>query len=200
MIESLLSLDREVFLYLNNLGSEPYDGLWKFITKQINWLPFFLILAWLIQKSVGWKRLFIAMAILGLMMVFTDQTTNLVKYAVQRTRPCSNPELEGLMREVISRKSFSFFSGHACNSMAAATFIMLMLRPYYKYVGWLVLWPLIFAYSRIYLGVHYPGDILVGFMAGATFGWIFHQIHLWVLRRFFPSEDTGYGQPVADRK
>jgi undecaprenyl-diphosphatase len=74
MIESLLSLDREVFLYLNNLGSEPYDGLWKFITKQINWLPFFLILAWLIQKSVGWKRLFIAMAILGLMMVFTDKS------------------------------------------------------------------------------------------------------------------------------
>ena len=200
MIESLLSLDREVFLFLNNLGSEPYDGIWKFLTRQTNWIPFFLVLAWMIKKSVGWKGLFIAMGVLALMIVVTDQTTNLVKNTVQRLRPCSNPELEGLMREVISRSSYSFFSGHACNSMAAATFIMLMLRPHYKYIGWLILWPLIFAYTRIYLGVHYPLDILVGFIAGGTFGWIFHRLHLWILGKFFPSQYPGDGQSVPNRE
>lgn len=201
MIDSLLSLDRDLFLFLNNLGSEPYDGFWKFITKQINWLPFFLVLAWIVYKDLGWKNLLLSLGFIGLMIVFTDQMTNLVKHSVERLRPCSEPALEGLMREVISRKSFSFFSGHACNSMAAAVFTMQLLRPYRRFVFLLILWPLVFAYSRIYLGLHYPGDILTGYAFGAVSGLAFYRLYRWVLVRYFPAlQNPADGQSVADRE
>lgn len=201
MIDALLALDRELFLLLNNLGSERYDGFWKFITRQINWLPFFLFMAWVVFKSLGWRKMLLLLGVLGVMMVFTDQTTNLAKNTFERLRPCSNPNLDGLMREVISRSSFSFFSGHACNSMAAAVYLMLILRPHVRHIGWLFLWPLIFAYSRIYLGVHYPLDIMVGFAAGATFGWVFYKLYGFILNKYFPKlNDPAHGESVANRE
>lgn len=201
MTEAILSLDRDLFLFLNNLGSEPYDGFWKFLTRQINWLPFFLLLAWMVYKSLGWKKMLLSLVVLGLMMLFTDQMTNLVKNTVQRLRPCSEPSLEGLMREVKSSSSFSFFSGHACNSTAAATFLIFLLKPYRRYMGLLLFWPLIFAYTRIYLGVHYPGDILTGFAVGSICGYAFYRLYDWILNTYFSTlKDAAHGQSVSDRE
>lgn len=115
---------------------------------------------------------------LAVLLTFTDQITNLFKYTFERLRPCNNPEFDGIMREVITRKSFSFFSGHAANSMASTTFIVLIIRKYYKYTYLLYLFPLIFAFSRIYLGLHYPGDILTGYVFGAIFGLVCYKLFL----------------------
>src|SRR5690606_33371350 len=134
-----------------SFGSENFDGLWLFITKQINWLPIFLIIAYLVFKRLGWRHAVMVLLLMAVLITVTDQTTNLVKYYFRRLRPGSNPELEHLIRAVQKRNSFSFFSGHASNSMAAATLLFLVLRPYLKYMGFIFLWPLIFAYSRIYL-------------------------------------------------
>ena len=188
MLEYLSELDHTVFLFLNNLGSERWDGFWLFITKQLHWTPFFLFLLYLLVKNYGWKHVLVLVLIIALMLVFTDQTTNLVKNTFMRLRPCNDPTLEGFMREVKSSKSFSFFSGHASNSMASAVFIFALLRKYYRYAFLLFLWPLIFAYSRIYLGLHFPGDILCGYLFGILSGILASALHRFVC--------AGYGSKL----
>jgi len=184
MLENLLSLDVQLLVYLNGLGSEAYDGLWLFITKQTNWTPLFLILLYIIYTKVGIKQTLYILLAIAVHILITDQSTNLVKYTVQRLRPCNNPDI--IIRAVKTSKSFSFFSGHAANSMAAAMFIYHVLKPYFKYTFLLFLWPLIFAYSRIYLGLHYPLDILCGYLFGMMTGLFVYRIYQFTQIKYFP--------------
>ena len=186
MLEKIKEIDVNLFVYLNSLGSETYDKLWLVITNQLNWTPFFLFLFYLIYKKVGGKQTLYLLLFIAILITFTDQTTNLFKYTFQRLRPCNNPELKGVIREVMSRQSYSFFSGHAANTMAVATFLYFVLRRYFKYIGFLFLWPLIFAYSRIYLGLHYPGDILTGYFFGALFGSLLYLVYRKLKPQYFP--------------
>ena len=183
-MEQLLQLDQELLVFLNGLGSEPFDAFWKIITKQIYWAPFFLAVFFLIHRKVGSRKFVIIILFLAVLIAFTDQMTNLFKYSFQRLRPCNVPELDGIIREVITRKSFSFFSGHASNSMASTVFIFLIIRKYYRNTFLLFAFPLVFAYSRIYLGLHFPGDILTGYLFGATFGFLFYKLHEYFNSRY----------------
>ena len=183
-MEELLKLDRELFSYLYKLGSEPYDPFWLIITKQIYWTPLFIAIFYLIQKKVGWKNLGIIILFLALLITFTDQITNLVKNNFQRLRPSNATELSSIMRNLIKRNSYSFFSGHASNSMASTVFIFLILRKYYKHTFLLFLFPLIFAYSRIYLGLHYPLDILTGYIFGIINGIVFYRLYLLFMHKY----------------
>lgn len=184
MLENLLALDVQLLVYLNGLGSEAYDGLWLFITKQTNWTPLFLVLLYIIYTKVGIKQTLYILLAIAVLILITDQSTNLMKYTVQRLRPCNNPDI--IIRAVKTSKSFSFFSGHAANSMAAAMFIYHVLKPYFKYTFLLFLWPLIFAYSRIYLGLHYPLDILCGYLFGMMTGLFVYRIYQFTQIKYFP--------------
>jgi undecaprenyl-diphosphatase len=184
MLENLLALDVQLLVYLNGFGSEAYDGLWLFITKQTNWTPLFLVLLYIIYTKVGIKQTLYIILAIAVLILITDQSTNLVKYTVQRLRPCNNPDI--IIRAVKTSKSFSFFSGHAANSMAAAMFIYHVLKPYFKYTFLLFLWPLIFAYSRIYLGLHYPLDILCGYLFGMMTGLFVYRIYQFTQIKYFP--------------
>jgi len=189
MVEKILQWDTDLFVFLNSLGSQPFDGFWLFITKQINWLPVFIIIAYLVFKRLGTRHAFMVILLMAVLITFTDQTTNLVKYHFERLRPGSNPELAHLIRAVQKRSSFSFFSGHASNSMAAAMFLFLVMRRYLKYMGFIFLWPLIFAYSRIYLGLHYPLDIMCGYIWGALSGIGIYQLYRWLRDKYFPQKE-----------
>lgn len=186
MLEKILSLDTQLFIYLNSLGSEAYDGLWLIITKQVNWIPFFLLLLYLIYKKIGIKQTGYLLLFVAVLVLATDQITNVFKYTVQRVRPCNNHEINTFIRIVQVRKSFSFFSGHAANTMAVATFLYLIFKRQFKYFGLLFLWPLIFAYSRIYLGLHYPLDILSGYFFGFIMGFLMHKGYLLAVQKNFP--------------
>ncbi|MFH7012675.1 phosphatase PAP2 family protein [Flavobacterium sp. FlaQc-52] len=186
MLEKIQELDTNLFVYLNGLGSETYDKLWLIITNQLNWTPLFLLIFYLIYKKIGGKQTLYVLLFIAILIAFTDQTTNLVKNTVQRLRPCNNPEINTFIRIVQARKSFSFFSGHAANTMAVATFLYLVLKRHFRYLGFLFLWPLVFAYSRIYLGLHYPVDILTGYFVGAVFGTLIYLLYRKLKPRYFP--------------
>lgn len=186
MLEKIKEIDVNLFVYLNGLGSESYDKLWLIITDQLNWTPVFLVIFYLIYKKIGGKQLLYLILFIAVLIAFTDQATNFVKNTVQRLRPCNDPEINSFIRIVRSRSSFSFFSGHAANTMAVATFLFLVLKRHFKYLGLLFLWPLIFAYSRIYLGLHYPGDILSGYFFGAVFGASLYLLYRKIKPKYFP--------------
>lgn len=170
------------------MGSEDYDSLWLFITKQLHWTPIFLLVFYLMFKKIGWKNLLLVLVSLALLIAFTDQFTNLIKNNFQRLRPCKDPQICDIIRVVKSSDTFSFFSGHAANSMASTVFIFSILRKHYKYAFLLFLFPLIFAYSRIYLGLHFPGDILTGYFIGTIFGVTFYQLYLTIQKKYFLKE------------
>lgn len=196
MIDKILQLDRQIFMYLNSLGSEKYDGLWLFITSQFNWIPIFLFIGYLLFKNLGWRHALMVIIIISFLIALTDQTTNLFKNGFQRLRPGSDPDLAQLIRAVQTRKSFSFISGHASNSMASAMFLFLVLRPYLKYMGFIFLWPLIFAYSRIYLGLHYPFDILCGYLWGITTAFLMWEVYKFSRDKFFPKQKENLDNPT----
>jgi undecaprenyl-diphosphatase len=177
MFEKIIDLDKSVFVFLNNLGSKPFDAIWLLLTNQLNWIPFFLLLLVILFKKIGQKQLLIAMLIVTVMIAFSDQSINLIKNNVQRLRPCNDEELKGIIRIVKDSDTFSYFSGHAANSMAAMLFVFLILRKFYKFAYLIFLYPLLFAYSRIYLGLHFPLDIISGYIYGGLIGILFYTIY-----------------------
>ncbi|CAM3535024.1 membrane-associated phospholipid phosphatase [Flavobacterium saliperosum S13] len=185
-MEKIIQLDKQLFVFLNGLGSEQFDGLWLLITKQLHWAPFFVFIFYLLYKKVGWKHLLLILISIAALITFSDQFTNLIKNNVQRLRPCNDLEIKDIIRIVKASDTFSYFSGHASNSMASTTFVFLILRKYYKYAFLLFLFPLIFAYSRIYLGLHFPGDILSGYVFGAFAGCGFSKLYDIFRKKYFP--------------
>ena len=183
-MEQLVNLDKELFVFLNGLGATPFDAFWQIITKQINWAPFFIAVFYLLQRKIGWKNLGIIILFLAVLITFTDQMTNLFKNTFERLRPCNDFDVNQIARIVEERSSFSFFSGHAANSMASTMFVFLIIRKFYKNTYLLFLFPLIFAYSRIYLGLHFPGDILTGYLFGGTFGFVFYKSYMFFGKKY----------------
>lgn len=184
MQEKLLEIDRSILIFLNNLGSDRFDSLWLLITKQANWTPFFLLLAYLIYRKIGVKNLGIVILLIALLLTLGNETVEFCKHLVQRLRPCNDPNINYLIRIVKPSATFSFFSGHATNSASTMFFVFLILKKYYNYSFLVFLYPLIFAYSRIYLGVHFPSDILVGYCFGSLLGIIFYALYQLIIKRF----------------
>jgi len=187
MIDQLIQSDTELFLFLNNLGSEPWDTLWLIITNKLTFIPLYGGLLFLLYKKFGLKPLLAFVLIVAAMITFTDQITNVVKATFERTRPCRTEGVMEYMRFIAVRcGKYGFFSGHASNSMAAAVFAGLLLKPYYKNLLFMmILWSLIVAYSRIYVGVHYPLDIICGLTFGAISGFLFYKLAKFVLKKRF---------------
>lgn len=186
MIEYLLEYDTELFLFLNNLGSTTWDGLWLIITNKLAFIPLYALLLFLLYKNYGLKSLLVFVVVIALMITFTDQITNVFKRTFMRSRPCGEDDLINQMRFIAVRcGKYGFFSGHSSNTMAAAVFAGLILKPYYKNLIFILLfWSAIVAYSRIYVGVHYPLDILSGMTFGAISGFAFYKLTKYLLKRY----------------
>jgi undecaprenyl-diphosphatase len=187
MLLTLLDWDKEVFLYLNGLGTASWDGFWLVVTNKWTSVPLYLCLLGLTLRSFGLKRTLIILLTVALLITVTDQLANFFKYGVQRLRPCHEPGLRDAMRLVQSYcgGNYGFYSAHASNSMGLAVFFACLMNPRYRGLGGiLVFWALIVSYSRIYVGVHYPLDVITGIMAGFLMGWLFTRLYLKAIFKF----------------
>ncbi|KJD35697.1 phosphoesterase [Tamlana sedimentorum] len=187
MIEQLIEQDETLFLFLNNLGSPSWDMFWLIITNKLTFIPLYGVLMFLFYKKFGLKALLLFVVVTALMVAFTDQITNVFKRGYARSRPCRTEGVMEYMRLVASYcGKYGFFSGHSSNTMAGAVFIGLILRPHYKKLIFIMLfWSFTVAYSRIYVGVHYPLDIICGMIFGAISGFLFYKIMLFLLNKYF---------------
>ncbi|MHC1702910.1 MAG: phosphatase PAP2 family protein [Tenuifilaceae bacterium] len=175
MIETLLNLDTQLFLFLNGLNSPFWDPVMVFASGKLTWLPFYLLLIFFIARKHGWKTLWWLVAI-ALVIVAADQiSVGLFKNVFQRLRPCHTPDLNGLVHLVGKcGGKFGFVSSHAANTFGVAVFLSLLFKNKWATLG-LIFWAAFVSYSRIYLGVHFPGDILCGALLGAGIG-----ISIWI--------------------
>ncbi|PKQ44837.1 phosphatase PAP2 family protein [Confluentibacter flavum] len=186
MIDKIIEYDKQLFLFLNNLGSPTWDLLWLIITDELTFIPLYAILLFLLYKKFGVKVLLLFIVIVAVMITFTDQITNVFKRGFERPRPCRAEGVMEYTRFIAKRCGlYGFFSGHSSNSMAAAVFAGLLLKPYYKnLLIVLLIWSFIVAYSRIYVGVHYPLDIVCGLTFGAITGFAFYKVSVYIIRRY----------------
>ncbi|MEH6762590.1 MAG: phosphatase PAP2 family protein [Maribacter arcticus] len=177
MLDKILQWDRETFVYLNSLGIEQYDMFWSIVTKFPPWIPLFvLIITLFFIKSSKREALFMILTLLA-MVLFVSTLTDLTKNVFARLRPNNDEEINTLIRILKSPSGFSFFSGHASSSFSVITFVVLFLRHHFKWVYLFYIWPILFAISRIYVGVHFPVDLIVGALVGILSAWLFYKLY-----------------------
>ena len=177
MIEEILKLDTELFLFLNSLGSPVFDNIWIYLSyKEANILFYsILLIFYSYYKSFKLSEVLYLLLIVAIMITITDQTANLFKDSFQRLRPCYDEVIKDSVRIVKEGcgGKYGFFSAHASNSFSLAIFFGLLFRDKYKQIiSFTVLYASLISYSRIYLGVHFPLDLLFGSLFGIIIGFI----------------------------
>lgn len=187
-LDKIIQYDRDLLVFINGLGSENWDGFWIVITNQFTWTPLYLLFFYLIFRSYGWKKGLALLLLTALLVTFSDQFTVFLKNYFERLRPNQDPSLNQVIRVLKNNRSFSFVSGHAATSSAVSMLMFLTLKKYYRFTPLFFIWPLIFSYSRMYLGVHFPLDVLVGAMLGLLIGYLFYKLSLkllaWVEKKY----------------
>jgi undecaprenyl-diphosphatase len=177
MLQRILEWDRNAFVYLNNLGIEQFDGLWSMATNYSTWLPLFVIFfLLLLLKFTRREALLMALTVV-LLAFFMDLTTDFTKEFVSRLRPNHDTAINTPIRILRNPSGFSFFSSHASISFSITTLMYLYLRKKVPWAWLFYIWPFLFSFSRIYIGVHFPTDIIAGALAGMLAAGLFYLLY-----------------------
>ncbi len=175
ILSSIEQLDRNFFLLLNGYHNVWWDYVMSLFTQPLIWVPFYLVILATIIKKYGKESLWIIIAV-ALLILFSDQAANILKHSVKRLRPSHDPVLSELTHIVFTKGGlYSFVSGHAANSFSFATFFILLFKNR-KFTFFIIPWALLICYTRIYLGLHYPGDILGGIIIGILDGIVVYKL------------------------
>jgi undecaprenyl-diphosphatase len=177
MLETLNHWDTQLFLFLNGLHSPFMDRVMWFVSGKIQWLPLYLIILGLLIHRFRWRTAWILLGVAVLITMSDQASVHLFKETFQRLRPCHQPDIAALVHLVndYCGGQFGFVSSHASNSFAIAVFTGLFLSRRYYWIGILV-WATLVGYSRIYLGVHFPGDIMGGALLGSLLAYGLYRI------------------------
>jgi undecaprenyl-diphosphatase len=166
-------IDQSVFFFLNGLHSHFFDTFFWYATDGVIYLPLYLIAIWLAYKQFG-KGVLMVLLFVIVIFLLSEYSCNFLKDTVCRLRPTQNPDIASLVHTVNDYRGgkYGFPSAHACNTFAVSLFLYRILRPKrWGVTATLFTWTALMSYSRIYLGVHYPGDILCGALGGVLIGW-----------------------------
>ena len=194
MLEEILRIDTELFLYLNNLGTSSFDVFWSFLSrKEVN-IAVYLSGILFFLKNKGFRSykiksldVFYIFSIVLVMILISDQSANIFKDSFQRLRPCYDELVKDSVRLVKDGcgGKYGFFSAHASNSFSLAVFFGLLLKDFSKYpIYFTLIFASLISYSRVYLGVHYPLDILFGSLFGMINGLVIYSVHERILKSF----------------
>lgn len=183
-MHEIIQEDQQLFLFLNNLGSQPFDQFWILISETWIWVPLYIIFLYLLYKNFKLKSLVFILIFIALGVTVSDQLAGIFKTGIARFRPCHDPALDHIMREVKCGGQFGFYSSHASNTFFISTFMSMLVGRKYRFLPYfLFVWAVIVSYSRIYLGVHFPLDVLMGAVMGFLIGGLFATISWRVIKK-----------------
>ena len=189
MLETIKGIDESLFLFLNAQHNSFFDPLMWLFSNKLFWGPLYVWFLWLLHKRFP-THYWTVLVTIVLMIVVSDQLCNLSKDTIMRLRPSQEPHLSSLVHVVNDYRGgmYGFYSSHASNAFTVAFFIIISISANRKYIIPVILtYAILTAYSRIYLGVHYPGDILTGAMMGALVGTGFAFAHIRLRERYIKS-------------
>jgi undecaprenyl-diphosphatase len=174
-LNTINSWDAELFLILNG----AHNGFWDFVmfwaSDKLIWIPVYVLFLFILWKKYR-SKIWIVMVFAALLIFLSDQiSVHIFKDVFQRLRPCHEPDLAGMIHLVNGKcgGQYGFYSSHASNVFAVAMFVLTLMRKKdYMLIMLILLWADLIAYSRIYLGIHYPGDVIAGAIAGSLLGWM----------------------------
>jgi len=174
-MEYLKQLDTQLFMLINGSHNAFFDPIMYWLSDKLIWIPMYLLIIFLMVRRYKMRGV-LMLVFVGLTIALCDQTASgLLKNTVQRLRPSHEPALAGLI--YLSKAGpgglYGFASSHAANVFGLATFLCFVLDSKFRYLKYgLFFWAILVAYSRIYNGVHYPGDVLAGTIIGIVFGYL----------------------------
>ena len=176
---TITDLDKYLLLSINGSDSIFWDGCMKVYTTIAIWIPLILMLVYILIKNNSFKDFLLLLLFVAAVVGLTDTiSSGICKPFFERWRPTHDPELMYLVDVVdgIRGKDYGFTSSHAANSFGIATFLILLVRNRVLTIS-LIFWASMNAFTRMYLGVHYPGDILAGTIIGVVVGWSFYRLY-----------------------
>lgn len=179
MFEYFEQLDQQLLIWINSLNSPFLDQLMWTVSTKLFGIPFYLLFLFLFYKKFKSPKFIFPVIFAGLSVGLSDLiSNNLFKKVFQRYRPSHNLDIADQLHYVNDYHGgmYGFVSSHSANMFALAMFVYLILKDKYKYSWTVFLWAFLIAYSRMYLGVHYPADIICGGALGVLIGWLMYKL------------------------
>jgi undecaprenyl-diphosphatase len=179
MLEFITNIDTQLTLFLNGSDSEMLDAIAVTATKTSTWIPLGILLLYVLMRMKDWKNALLVILCVAIAITLADQmASGIFKPLVARLRPSHTPELQGVIDLVGDYRGgrYGFFSSHAANTCAVAVFLSLLFRKRVFTVA-ICSWAMVNSWTRLYLGVHYVGDIMVGLIWGALVGWMVFRLY-----------------------
>lgn len=187
ILDSIIDIDTNLFLFFNGINSPFWDSVFYVITGKLFWIPFVLGLLVLTYLKAGWRVIYVFL-FMGIAMGLSDIiSVKLFKEVFERLRPCHNPIITGLVHTVNGHcgGQFGFVSSHAANSFALAVFAGLLFKQKFKFVmPAMLFWAALVSYSRVYVGVHFPLDIICGGLLGAFIACLVYRFFQYSNQKF----------------
>lgn len=178
-MDTILEIDKELLIWINSFHTDWLDPIMLLLTKTAFWTPLYLLFIYLIFKNLESHQWISILGALLTVLLADQVTSSIMKPLFERLRPSQDPAIQNLLHLVVDSKGeiyrgglYGFASSHAANSFGISTFMWLLFKDKSKWIGLCFLWAAMLTYTRLYLGVHFPGDILVGGLVGVLSAWV----------------------------
>jgi undecaprenyl-diphosphatase len=197
MLEHLIDLDKKLFLFLNSLHTPALDTIMAGISNKYLWIPLYVLFLYWMIRFYRMNAIWIFLSLIAVVAISDLVSVHAFKNVFLRLRPCHDPELSGLVHIVNGKcgGQYGFYSSHATNHFAVAVFTLLVFRGKFRlFTPLILIWAGLIGYSRIYLGVHFPGDVLAGGIAGSVLAVLGFRLLVWIK----PSSPEDIRTPIND--